>query len=87
MTCSTGCPPRHGGTPPGGTLGGTGASAIAALLLAGIALLTFDGDMAPMVDPVEDVDESDLEAASLDDGDMAPMVDPVEDVDGSDLAE
>ena len=45
------------------------------------------GDMAPMVDPVEDVDDSALEAASLDDGDMAPMVDPVEDVDESALGE
>ena len=38
-----------------------------------------DLDIAPMVDPVEDVDESDVNGL-----DMAPMVDPVEDVDESD---
>jgi hypothetical protein len=38
------------------------------------------GDMAPMVEPMEDVDDSDAS------GDLAPMVDPVEDVDESDAA-
>jgi hypothetical protein len=51
------------------------------------------GDMAPMIDPVEDVDDSaDPVDAAFDDstedpgdtaldGDMAPMIDPVEDED------
>lgn len=33
------------------------------------------GDMAPMVEPMEDVDDSDAA------GDVAPMIDPMEDVD------
>lgn len=33
------------------------------------------GDMAPMIEPMKDVDESDAS------GDMAPMVEPMEDVD------
>ncbi len=41
-------------------------------------------DMAPMVEPMEDVDESDLSAEAA--GDMAPMVEPMEDVDESDLS-
>jgi hypothetical protein len=36
------------------------------------------GDLAPMIEPLEDVDES------ADAGDVAPMIDPVEDVDESD---
>jgi hypothetical protein len=36
------------------------------------------GDVAPMVAPMEDVDESDVT------GDLAPMVAPMEDVDESD---
>ena len=36
------------------------------------------GDMVPMIEPMEDVDESDAS------GDVAPMVDPMEDVDDSD---
>ena len=39
------------------------------------------GDVAPMVEPLEDVDESDAS------GDMAPMVEPMEDVDDSGSAE
>ena len=39
------------------------------------------GDMAPMVEPMEDVDDSDAA------GDVAPMVEPMEDVDDSDAAE
>jgi hypothetical protein len=38
------------------------------------------GDVAPMVEPLEDVDESDAS------GDMAPMVEPMEDVDESDAS-
>ena len=39
------------------------------------------GDMAPMIEPMEDVDESALvEAADLE---MAPMIEPMEDVDES----
>lgn len=38
------------------------------------------GDMAPMVEPMEDVDESDVS------GDAAPMIEPMEDVDDSDAA-
>jgi hypothetical protein len=38
------------------------------------------GDMAPMIEPMEDVDESDAS------GDVAPMVDPMEDVDESDAS-
>ena len=36
------------------------------------------GDLAPMVEPMEDVDDSDVS------GDLAPMVEPMEDVDDSD---
>ena len=38
------------------------------------------GDMAPMIEPMEDVDES---ALSDDSGDLAPMIEPMEDVDES----
>jgi hypothetical protein len=38
------------------------------------------GDMAPMVEPMEDVDDSDVS------GDVAPMIEPMEDVDESDDA-
>ena len=38
------------------------------------------GDMAPMVEPMEDVDDSDAS------GDVAPMIEPMEDVDESDAA-
>jgi hypothetical protein len=37
-------------------------------------------DMAPMIEPMEDVDESVL---SDDSGDLAPMIEPMEDVDES----
>ena len=39
------------------------------------------GDMAPMVDPLEDVDDSGAAG-----GDLAPMVEPMEDVDESDAS-
>ena len=35
------------------------------------------GDLAPMIEPMEDVDESEV----ADDSDMAPMIEPMEDVD------
>jgi len=35
-------------------------------------------DLAPMIEPMEDVDESDV---SVDAVDMAPMIEPMEDVD------
>jgi ABC-type cobalt transport system substrate-binding protein len=38
------------------------------------------GDLAPMIEPVEDVDESDAS------GDLAPMIEPMEDVDESDAS-
>jgi hypothetical protein len=38
------------------------------------------GDMAPMVEPMEDLDESDTS------GDLAPMIEPMEDVDDSDAS-
>ena len=39
------------------------------------------GDAAPMVEPMEDVDESDAS------GDLAPMVEPLEDLDDSGSAQ
>jgi hypothetical protein len=38
------------------------------------------GDLAPMIAPMEDVDDSDVSA------DAAPMVEPMEDVDDSDVS-
>ena len=38
------------------------------------------GDLAPMIEPMEDVDESDAS------GDLAPMIEPMEDVDESDAS-
>lgn len=39
------------------------------------------GDAAPMIDPMEDVDDSDAS------GDAAPMIEPMEDVDESDASD
>ncbi len=39
------------------------------------------GDAAPVVEPLEDVDESDAS------GDIAPMIEPLEDVDDSGFVE
>ena len=38
------------------------------------------GDLAPMIEPMEDVDDSDVS------GDAAPMIEPMEDVDDSDVS-